>query len=126
MTTTKKNQKPTSGSIVREIKRRTRRKFSAEEKIRIVLDGLRGEASITDLCRREGLHPTMYYKWSKAFLEAGKGRLNGDTIREAGSDEVKGLREENDELKMAVAELTLRVRKLKKTFPDLESGSNDT
>ena len=92
MTTTKKNRKPTSESIVREIKRRTRRKFSAEEKIRIVLDGLRGEASIADLCRREGLHPTQYYKWSKAFLEAGKSRLNGDTIREAGSDEVKGLR----------------------------------
>jgi transposase len=126
MTTTKKNRKPTSESIVREIKRRTRRKFSAEEKIRIVLDGLRGEASITDLCRREGLHPTQYYKWSKAFLEAGKGRLNGDTIREAGSDEVKGLRDENDELKMAVAELTLRVRKLKKTSPDLECGSIDT
>ena len=126
MTTTKKNQKPTSESIVREIKRRTRRKFSAEEKIRVVLDGLRGEASIADLCRREGLHPTQYYKWSKAFLEAGKGRLNGDTIREAGSDEVKGLRDENDELKMTVAELTLRVRKLKKTFPDLGSGSNDT
>ena len=126
MTTTKKNRKPTSESIVREIKRKTRRKFSAEEKIRIVLDGLRGEASITDLCRREGLHPTQYYKWSKAFLEAGKGRLNGDTIREAGSDEVKGLRDENDELKMTVAELTLRVRKLKKTSPDLESGSIDT
>jgi transposase len=126
MTTMKKNRKPTSESIVREIKRRTRRKFSAEEKIRIVLDGLRGEASIADLCRREGLHPTMYYKWSKAFMEAGKSRLNGDTIREAGSDEVKGLRDENDELKMTVAELTLRVRKLKKTFPDLGSGSNDT
>ena len=126
MTTTKKNRKPTSDSIVREIKRRTRRKFSAEEKIRIVLDGLRGEASITDLCRREGLHPTLYYKWSKVFLEAGKYRLNGDTIREAGSDEVKGLRDENDELKMLVAELTLRNRKLKKTSPDLEYGSIDT
>jgi len=126
MTTTKKNRKPTSDSIVREIKRRTRRKFSAEEKIRIVLDGLRGEASITDLCRREDLHPTLYYKWSKVFLEAGKYRLNGDTIREAGSDEVKGLRDENDELKMLVAELTLRNRKLKKTSPDLEYGSIDT
>ena len=126
MTTTKKDRKPTSESIVREIKRRTRRKFSTEEKIRIVLDGLRGETSIADLCRREGLHPTMYYKWSKAFMEEGKNRLNGDTIREVGSDEVKGFREENDEFKMAVAELTIRVRKLKKTFPDLESGSNDT
>jgi transposase len=101
-------------SIVREIKRQTRRKFTAEEKIRIVLEGLRGEAGITDLCRKEGIHPTMYYKWSKAFLEAGKRQLNGDTIREAGSDEVKELRTENDSLKMLVAELTLRNQTLKK------------
>jgi transposase len=113
-------------SIVREIKRQTRRKFTAEEKIRIVLDGLRGEAGITDLCRKEGIHPTMYYKWSKAFLEAGKRQLNGDTIREAGSDEVKELRSENDALKMLVAELTLRNRTLKKTSQGLESGSIDT
>jgi len=113
-------------SIVREIKRQTRRKFMAEEKIRIVLEGLRGEAGITDLCRKEGIHPTMYYKWSKAFLEAGKRQLNGDTIREAGSDEVKELRLENDALKMLVAELTLRNRTLKKTSQGLESGSIDT
>ena len=112
-------------SIVREIKRQTRRKFGAEEKIRIVLEGLRGEAGITDLCRKEGIHPTMYYKWSKAFLEAGKRQLNGDTIREAGSDEVKELRLENDALKMLVAELTLRNRTLKKTSQGLESESND-
>jgi transposase len=118
MTTRKRNQKPTSESIVREIKRQTRRKFSAEEKIRIVLDGLRGESSITDLCRREGLHPTMYYKWSKAFLEAGKYRLNGDTIREVGSDEVRELKDENSGLKMLVAELTLENRRLKKISPD--------
>ena len=114
------------GSIVREIKRQTRRKFTAEEKIRIVIDGLRGEAGITDLCRKEGIHPTMYYKWSKAFLEAGKRQLNGDTIREAGSDEVKELRTENDSLKMLVADLTLRNRTLKKTLQGLESGSIDT
>jgi transposase len=113
-------------SIVREIKRQTRRKFGAEEKIRIVLEGLRGEAGITDLCRKEGIHPTMYYKWSKAFLEAGKRQLNGDTIREAGSDEVKELRTENDSLKMLVAELTLRNRTLKKTLQGLESESIDT
>ena len=113
-------------SIVREIKRQTRRKFTAEEKIRIVLEGLRGEAGITDLCRKEGIHPTMYYKWSKAFLEAGKRQLNGDTIREAGSDEVKELRTENDSLKMLVAELTLRNRTLKITSKGLESGSIDT
>jgi transposase len=113
-------------SIVREIKRQTRRKFTAEEKIRIVLEGLRGEAGITDLCRKEGIHPTMYYKWSKALLEAGKRQLNGDTIREAGSDEVKELRTENDSLKMVVAELTLGNRTLKKTLQGLESGSIDT
>ena len=113
-------------SIVREIKRQTRRKFGAEEKIRIVLEGLRGEASISDLCRKESIHPTMYYKWSKAFLEAGKRQLNGDTIREAGSDEVKELRTENDSLKMLVAELTLRNRALKKTLQGLESESIDT
>jgi transposase len=112
-------------SIVQEIKRQTRRKFTAEEKIRIVLEGLRGEAGITDLCRKEGIHPTMYYKWSKAFLEAGKRQLNGDTIREAGSDEVKELRTENAALKMLVAELTLRNRTLKKTSQGLESGSID-
>ena len=113
-------------SIVREIKRKTRRKFTAEEKIRIVLEGLRGEESITDLCRREGIHPTMYYKWSKSFLEAGKRQLNGDTIREASSNEVKELREENDLLKMIVAELTINTRMLKKTLRGLEYESIDT
>lgn len=107
-------KKPSPDSIVREIKRKTRRKFSAEEKIRIILEGLRGEQSITDLCRREGIHPSIYYKWSKAFLEAGKQRLVGDTIREAGSDEVKELRSENVELKQLVAELSLKNRWLKK------------
>jgi transposase len=113
MTTTKKS-KVSPESIVREIKRKTRRKFTAEEKIRIVLEGLRGEESIADLCRKGGVHPTMYYKWSKAFLEAGKRQLNGDTIREASSNEVKEIRDENDELKMLVAELSLRTRVLKK------------
>ena len=100
--------------------RKTRRKFSAEENIRIVLVGLRGEESITDLCRREGIHPTQYYKWSKAFLEAGKRQLTGDTIREAGSEEVKEMRAENAELKQAVAELLLNNRVLKKTSEGLE------
>jgi transposase len=121
-----RKQESSPESIVRAIKRQTRRKFTAEEKIRIVLEGLRGEAGITDLCRKEGIHPTMYYKWSKAFLEAGKRQLNGDTIREAGSDEVKELRTENDSLKMLVAELTLRNRTLKKTLQGLESESIDT
>lgn len=124
--TTKKKSKSSPESIVREIKRKTRRKFTAEEKIRIVLEGLRGEESITDLCRKEGIHPTMYYKWSKSFLESGKRQLNGDTLREASSNEVKELRDENDELKMLVAELLLRTRVLKKTLRGLEYSSADT
>ena len=121
---TKKKSSPES--IVRQIKRKTRRKFSAEEKIRIVFDGLRGEASITDICRKEGIHPTLYYKWSKGFLEAGKRQLNGDTIREASSSEVKELRGENDELKMLIAEVVLRNRVLKKTLEGSEYVSIDT
>ena len=124
--TNEKKSKTSPESIVREIKRKTRRKFTAEEKIRIVLEGLRGEESIADLCRKEGIHPTMYYKWSKSFLESGKRQLNGDTIREASSNEVKELRDENDELKMLVAELSLRTRVLKKTLKGLEYSSIDT
>ena len=93
---------------VKEIRRNTRRKFSSEEKIRIVLDGLRGESSIAELCRQEGINNNLYYRWSKDFLEAGKKRLSGDTVREANSDEVVGLRKENTTLKQAVAELYLR------------------
>jgi len=95
--TKEKKSKASPESIVREIQRRTRHKFTAEEKIRIVLERLRGEESITDLCRKERIHPTMYYKWSKAFLEAGKRQLNGDTIREASSNKVKKIRDENNE-----------------------------
>ena len=124
--TTKEKSKTSPESIVRQIKRKTRRKFSAEEKIRIVLTGLKGEESITDLCRKEGIHPTNYYKWSKSFLEAGKRQLNGDTIREASSSEVKEIRDENDELKMLVAEVILRNRVLKKTLKGLEYESIDT
>ena len=102
-------------SIVKEIKRKTRRKFSAEEKIRIVLEGLKGEDSITAICRREGIVPNLYYRWSKDFLEAGKRRLQGDTKREANSMEVNGLRQENDQLKQLVAELSLKNRVLKKS-----------
>ena len=81
---------------------------------------LRGEESITDLCRREGIHPTMYYKWSKAFLEAGKRRLEGDTVREASSNEVTELRKENEQLKQLVAEVSLKNRVLKKSLSGLE------
>ena len=99
---------------VKEIRRRTRRKVSAEEKTRIVLAGLRGEASIAELCRREGIAEGLYYSWSKEFLEAGKRRLAGDTAREASSGEVKDLRHEMSAPKEAVADLTLENRLLKK------------
>ena len=101
---------------VKEIRRNTRRKFSSQEKIRIVLDGLRGESSIAELCRQEGINNNLYYRWSKDFLEAGKKRLSGDTVREANSDEVVGLRKENTTLKQAVAELYLRNDWLKKSL----------
>jgi transposase len=100
---------------VRDIKRRTRRHFGAEDKIRIVLQGLRGEESIAEICRKEGLHQNQYYRWSKEFLEAGKKRLAGDTVREAGSDEVKELRSESAQLKEALAEAMLENRLLKKS-----------
>ncbi len=107
-------------SVVREIKRKTRRKFNSEEKIRIILEGLKGEDSIAAICRREGIAPSLDYKWSKTVLQAGKRRLNGDTIREANSDEVGELRKENDELKQLVAELSLKNRVLKKSLNGLE------
>jgi transposase len=93
---------------LKEIKRRTRRKYTAEEKLRIVLEGIKGESSIADLCRREGIHANQYYTWSKEFLEAGKQRLSGNTKREATSPEVDELRKENDQLKRALAEVFLK------------------
>ena len=108
---------------VRDIRRATRRQFSAEENIRIVLDGLRGEDSIAELCRKEGIAQNLYYRWSKEFLEAGKKRLAGDTAREATSDEVKTLRAEARQLKEALAEVTLENRLLKKSvIADGEDG----
>ena len=107
--------------VVREIHRRTRRRFSAEEKIRIILDGLRGEESIAELCRREGLAPNLYYRWSKEFLEAGKKRLLGDTTREATAPEVKTLRDENARLKQVLAETVLENRLLKKSVTASDS-----
>jgi transposase len=106
-------------SVVREIRRKTRRKFSADEKIRVVLEGLKGETSIAELCRREGISPNLYYRWSKDFLEAGKRRLQGDTVREATSSEVMTLRQENEQLKQLVAEVTLNNRVLKKSLSGL-------
>jgi transposase len=107
-------------SVVREIKRKTRRRFNSEEKIRIILEGLKAEDSIANICRREGIAPSLYYKWSKAFLEAGKQRLQGDTVREASSSEVAELRKENEQLKQLVAELSLSNRVLKKSLSGLE------
>jgi len=114
----KTSKKPES--VVREIKRKTRRKFNPEERIRIILEGLKGEDSIAAICRREGIAPSLYYKWSKSFLEAGKQRLKGDTMREANSDEVSELRKENEQLKQLVAKLSLKNRVLKKSLSGLE------
>jgi transposase len=102
--------------IVQSIRRATRKRYSAEEKIRIVLEGLRGEESIAELCRREGIAQNLYYRWSKDFLEAGKERLAGDTTRQATSDEVRELRREAGTLKEVVADLTLENRLLKKSM----------
>lgn len=108
--------KDAADKLVRGIKRRTRKHYSAEEKIRIVLAGLRGEESISALCRREGIAESLYYSWSKEFLEAGKNRLSGDTARHATAPEVKELRSESTALKEVVAELTLENRLLKKSM----------
>ena len=114
--------KDEADKLVRNIKRQTRRKFSAEEKIRIVMAGLRGEESIAELCRHEGIHQNLYYRWSREFLEAGKKRLSGDVEREASSDEVKGLKRENVHLKEALAEEMLENRLLKKSV--IEDGED--
>ena len=108
--------KEPADQVIKGIRRATRRHFSAEDKIRIVLEGLRGEASIAELCRREGIVENLYYRWSKEFLEAGKRRLAGDTARAATTDEVKELRREANALKEVVAELTLEKRLLKKSL----------
>lgn len=102
--------------VIKDIRRATRKHHSAEDKIRIVLDGLRGEESIAALCRREGIAESLYYSWSKEFLEAGKKRLAGDTVRAATSDEVKVLRRETRDLKEVVAEQALELRLLKKSM----------
>ena len=120
-----KEEKVSAEEMVRDIRRQTRRKYSAEEKIRIVLEGLRGEASVAELCRREGINPNMYYKWSKEFLEAGKARLTGDSQRQATSSEVEDIRRENEQLKQVVAELLLKNRVLKKIAVGRETSEWD-
>ena len=116
-------KKRSAEKTVRDIRRATRRHYSAEEKIRIVLEGLRGEDSIAELCRREGINSNVYYRWSKEFLEAGKKRLSGDTAREATSDEVKQLRSEATDLKETLAELLMENRLLKKSV--IGGGEDD-
>jgi transposase len=103
-------------NVVQQIRRATRRQFTSEEKIRIVLEGLRGEISVAELCRREGISPTVYYRWSKDFLEAGKNGLVRDTRRDATADEVRDLKAENEALKRALAEAVLDVMRLKKSL----------
>jgi len=115
MTNRDKRHPDSAEKTVRDIRRATRRRFSAEEKIRIVLEGLRGEETIAELCRKEGIAQNLYYRWSKEFLEAGKKRLAGDVAREASSDEVKDLRAEARQLKEALAEVTIENRLLKKS-----------
>jgi len=115
-------KKESAESTVRRIRRKTRKKYSAEEKIRIVIEGLKGEVTVADLCRKEGISQSLYYKWSKEFLEAGKQRLSGNTTRQADSTEVKEMRQENEQLKLVVAELTLKNRVL---TPALAGGARE-
>ena len=118
-----KHSKPSAQAVVKDIRRATRKQYGAEEKIRIVLEGLRGEDSIAELCRREGIAQGVYYKWSKDFIEAGKRRLAGDTSRAANTDEVRDLRREARDLKEVVAEQMLEMRLLKKSM--IADGGDD-
>ena len=103
-------------NVVAKIRQATRKKYTADEKIRIVLEGLRGEVAVSELCRREGIAPTLYYRWSKAFLDSGKNGLARDTQRDATSDEVRRLKDENESLKKALAESILDVQRYKKSL----------
>jgi len=118
-----KHSKAPAERVVKDIRRATRKQYGAEEKIRIVLEGLRGEDSIAELCRREGIAQGVYYKWSKDFMEAGKRRLAGDTARAANTDEVRDLRREARDLKEVVAEQMLENRLLKKSM--IGDGGDD-
>ena len=109
-------KKKSASSLISELKRKTRRTYSSEEKIRIIIDGIRGETTIAELCRKEGISQGIYYKWSKDFMDAGKRRLTGDTMREANTSEVKDLKDVNSSLKELVAELSLENRMLKKNL----------
>lgn len=113
-------RKQSATELIKEVKRRTRRTFSSEEKIKIVLEGLRGEDSIAAICRKYSIYEATYFKWSKDFMEAGKKRLSGDTVREANSTEVQDLKTENDSLKRELAELYLANKVLKKSLNGYE------
>ncbi|MFT5103570.1 MAG: transposase [Candidatus Latescibacterota bacterium] len=109
-------KKKSASSLISELKRKTRRTYNSEEKIRIIIDGIRGETTTAELCRREGISQGIYYKWSKDFMDAGKRRLTGDTMREANTSEVKDLKDVSSSLKELVAELSLENRILKKNL----------
>jgi len=115
-----KSKKQNATQFAKEIKRQTRRKFTAEEKIKIVLEAMRGEVTIAAVCRKYGIHQNNYFKWSKDFIEAGKRRLSGDMLREANRDEVSELRRMNELLKRELGELYLKNQELKKTLNGLE------
>jgi transposase len=115
-----KKRGPKPKNLIKDIKRKTYRAYSAEEKIRIVLEGMRGEETIANICRKYGINDSVYYKWSKDFLEAGKKRLSGDTERNANASEVQELKKENDNLKKALADLFLHNELLKKSLTGLE------
>ena len=118
-------EKSSAQKTINTIRRRTQRRYTAEEKIRIVMEGLKGEETVAELCRREGISQSLYYNWSKQFLEAGKARLAGNTKREATSNEVKEMQQENDQLKQLVAELALRNRMMKKSLLGTDHGWED-
>ena len=119
------SKKVSSEKMIKDIRLRTRTKYSSEEKIRIVLDGIRGEISPAELCRSESISSNLYYRWSKDFLEAGKKRLQGDTVREASTQEVTELKKENEQLKQLVAEIALKNRVLKKSLNGTDSNGAD-
>lgn len=110
----------TPGQLMAKVKRSTRRRYGAEDKIRVVLEGMKREVAVSEVCRREGFHPTIYYSWLKSFMEGGKARLRGDDRRQATEPEVEGLRRENERLKLLVAEQMLEIRLLKKSLTGLE------
>lgn len=112
--------KKTAQNLIKDIKRRTNRTYSSEEKIRIVIEGMRGEESVSSICRKYGINDSLYYKWTKDFMEAGKKRLSGDTERNATTDEVQHLKKENDSLKKAIADLYLHNESLKKSLTGLD------